>query len=225
MIKTFQRLLFSLLFVSSFSFTYSFDDCSVEEVFTSIYDNEVWGVEGEKCLSGFGSTVKSTEEYRRFIQNVFVLADIHSVVDAGCGDWVFSKEINWKGINYIGYDAVLSVIEENKNKYGKSNISFIQGDILSIDLPPADLLICKDVLQHLTNEDVLTFIKQLPKFKYCLITNDIDRATNTSQNQDIQRGDYRTIDLTRPPFSVKGTKILTYQVGWATKQVLLIKHQ
>ena len=187
---------------------------SREEVFTKIYKDAVWGgnADGEGG-SGGGSTLEATAVYRRYLQDFFLDDDIHSVVDIGCGDWSFSRAMNWEGIHYIGYDIVNSVILKNQAKYTAPNIHFVHGDALYIDLPKADLLICKDVLQHLSNEDITTFIKKLKKFKYCLITNDVTVRRGMGRNRQISTGSERTLDLTRPPFSLEGVKVLQLCIG------------
>ena len=196
---------------------------STEEAFTDIYNTGEWGRNkfGEGT-SGPGSLPETTELYRIFIQQFLDQNQIQSVVDMGCGDWSFSRLINWENVNYMGYDVVKSVIEKNQAEFTQPNIHFYHGDALTTDLPPADLLICKDVLQHLSNEDISSFIQQLPKFKFCLITNDVDRRTLSSSNPDIHTGGFRQLDLTKAPFNLAGTVALIYVSDRATKQVLLI---
>lgn len=197
-----------------------------EEVFTNIYSNKVWGQnENGEGHSGGGSTLQATIVYRTFLQDFLSQYNIHSVLDVGCGDWEFSQAIDWTGIKYIGYDVVDEVIENNRAKFGTDNILFFTGNILNSQLQKADLLICKEVLQHLTNRDILKFIYHISKFKYCLITNDVDPISLTSTNPDIERGDCRYLDLTKPPFNLNGIKILTYEAGGAIKSVLLIQNR
>ena len=158
-----------------------------------------------------------------FLQDFLKHNEIKSVVDVGCGDWSFSQYIDWKNISYIGYDVVKSVIERNIKKYSDPSCLFVHANALTVDLPSADLLICKDVLQHISNENVLNFLKQIGKFKYCLITNDTDFDTETSLNSDTEAGGYRTLDLTKEPFGVKGVKALSYIAhGSVKKQILLV---
>jgi hypothetical protein len=57
------------------------------------------------------------------------------------------------------------------------------------------------VLQHLPVKLIKKFIKnnlRKGKYKWALITND-----RGLENQDIKPGDYRAINLSRPPFEVK----------------------
>lgn len=198
-------------------------DQSPEEAFTYIYENKLWGAnEYGEGHSGCGSTVVATEPYRKFLEEFLKTFEITSVVDYGCGDWEFSQTIDWTGIDYLGLDVVKHVIERNQEKFSAPNIHFVNVDGLSTTLPKADLLICKDVLQHLTNEDIAVFLEQIPSFKYCLITNDVNPKTKTSQNTNIPRGGFRWLDLTRPPFNQKGEKVLFYSDGYHLKQLLLI---
>lgn len=198
-----------------FTFSLIQADPSAEEAFTDIYKNKVWG-----GTSGGGSTLETTELYRAFLQKFFAVYNIHSVVDAGCGDWEFSQAMDWSGITYRGYDVVESVIANNQASFSSPTIQFFQGDITALDLPQADLLICKDVLQHLPNEDIFDLLTQFPKFKYCLITNDIDHF---EYNAQIERGGYRPLDLTCAPFYLRGNKIFTFISGPNVKQVLILK--
>lgn len=199
---------------------------SLQDIFSQIYTHKLWGqnAEGHGC-SGSGSSLDTTVEYRMLIELILKVYDIKSVVDLGCGDWEFSRVIKWGTADYQGFDVVAHVIERNILKYSKSNVSFAILDATQQELPSADLLICKDVLQHLSNEDVEKIIKQFAKFKYCIITNDdIYTHSLTSDNQDIVRGDWRPIDITMPPFNLSAQKLLVYKSGYVTKQVLLISN-
>ncbi len=149
--------------------------------------------------------------------------DIRSVVDAGCGDWTFSCAIDWSGIDYRGYDVVETVINENNRKYGKPNIRFIQGNVVDHDLPPADLLLCKHVLQHLPEQDVMRFLHQLPKYRHALVTNSVNPRTLSAENRNIVMGDYREFDPTAYPYNVRGIKVLTYWEGAWMNQVVHIQ--
>ncbi len=75
------------------------------------------------------------------------------------------------------------------------------------ELSSADLLICKNVLQHLSNAMVARFIRKnlMPgKFRLALITNDV----GTGPVPDISPGQYRRIDLRQPPFNLKNIEEL-----------------
>ncbi len=196
-------------------------ESSAEEVFTDIYKQGVWSW-GVEWSSGSGGNLANAREYVGFIQSFLKDKNIQTVVDLGCGDWDLSRHIDWSGIHYFGFDVVKHLIERNQQRYGTQTISFFQGDGTNASLPKADLLICKDVLQHLPNSHIFQILQQLPKFKYCLITNDVNSDTLTCNNDDTTLGGYHGVDLTRAPFNISGTKILNYRSEFVTKQVLLI---
>lgn len=191
-----------------------------EVVFSTIYAQKLWG----DNPSGDGSKPENTRLYRTFLQNFLREHQIQSVVDIGCGDWAFSRLMDWKGISYTGYDICKDLVEVNQKQFGSSSIHFIYGNGTRFDLPSADLLICKDVLQHLPNDEILRLSSQFKKYKHILLINDVDPETLSSDNRDIQAGSYRHLDLTRPPFNLAGQKLLTFPCFDVMKQVFYIKN-
>lgn len=193
------------------------------KVFDDIYRHAKWGSNTAGVgNSGTGSTLPATLLYRTFLQQFLKDNAIHSVVDAGCGDWEFSQAINWTGIDYRGFDIVEAVVAQNTKKYAKPNIHFFAANIIDQDLPAADLLISKHVLQHLPNRDVAKFLTKLSKYKHVLLINGVSRDTMSGSNADIAAGEYRELDVTRPPFNVPGVKVLTYWDGFHMQQVIYI---
>jgi SAM-dependent methyltransferase len=197
---------------------------SNESAFSYIYENGVWGCdENGQGTSGGGSDPKNAASYLAFLQQFLADHQITSVVDLGCGDFRVGNSICWDGINYVGIEVVESVVRRNIENFQASNISFLLADGANYPLPAADLLICKDVLQHLPFADIYQIVRQFRQFKYCLIINDVNPITLTCKNKDINRGGYRQLDLTRKPFRLSGGKIFQYVSESHTKQVLLVK--
>jgi SAM-dependent methyltransferase len=202
----------------------SADAPSEEEVFTEIYRTAKWGTYGrDGGTSGFGSSLQATVVYRTFLEHFMRDFAVRSVVDAGCGDWESTQAIDWTGIDYKGFDIVGSVIERDKGQFGKANVQFFQANIVDADLPPADLLICKQVLQHLPNAEVQRFLAKLGGYKHVLLIDSVDPISLSAKNVDIAAGDFRLLDLTRPPFNVRGEKLLTYWDGGSMEQVIHMK--
>jgi SAM-dependent methyltransferase len=194
---------------------------TTKEVFEHIYHQARWGKNAEGIgHSGTGSTLRATMYWRLFVTAFLANNHISSVVDAGCGDWEFSQSIDWTGIDYKGYDIVEAVIAADKQKFERPNIHFFTGDIVETDLPPADLLIVKHVLQHLPNEAVKRLMLQFPKYRHVLLVNGVDAVTLSANNLDIVSGGYRDLDVTTPPFSLHGAKVLTYWDGFNMQQVV-----
>lgn len=175
---------------------------TVEEVFTDIYKNELWG-QGQG--SGGGSSIEITTGYRIFLQEFIDEHEIKSVVDYGCGDWQFSKLINWSSDPdrvYLGIDCVQAVVDKCNTKFGNDKTKFICSNTLE-GVEKSDLLIIKDVLIHWPNQEIIKFIKQLnssKKFKYTLITV---QCNQEKLNEDIQFGEFHNLDLNKPPFNFK----------------------
>lgn len=189
--------------------------------FEAIYAKGIWGRnEAGEGTSGSGSTLEATAPYRSFLQSFMKKHGIESVVDAGCGDWEFSSAIDWTGIDYKGYDIVPAVIAKAKEKYERPNVRFFVANIVTDELPPADLLISKHVIQHLPNADVRKFLRQLPKYRHILLTNSVHPVTLSAQNRDIEVGGFRLMDPTQPPFGLPGVKVLTWWDGWHMQQVV-----
>jgi SAM-dependent methyltransferase len=221
-------LLYFFSFLSAEKIIASGKEQDCEAAFTSIYDNEIWGKNIDNTpSSGWGSSMEYMEPYIHFLEEFFQKNRIKSVVDVGCGDWAFSRFIHWDNIDYLGIDVVKSVIERNRQTFTYPNIVFCHGDMLQMPLPTADLMICKEVLQCLTNEDILIFLKKIKIFKHCLITNDLQTPNSSvySENNDIYyRGNSRPIDLTKPPFNVKGVEVFRYTIRNHIKHVFYIKN-
>jgi SAM-dependent methyltransferase len=185
--------------------------------FNRIYAEGTWGKDvAGKGTSGTGSTLEITREYRVYVEDFMKKHSVTSVVDAGCGDWSFSSTMDWGDASYLGVDIASDVIAAVRNKYEKGRITFQVGDITD-ELPAAELLISKDVLQHLSNELVHKFIRnnlRKGKYKWVILTND-----RGSENRDVASGGYRAIDLAAPPFEVRGLVDLPIKFGDETSKI------
>jgi SAM-dependent methyltransferase len=196
------------------------DEHAARDVFQSIYDTDHW-----KQGSGEGSYRDATDRYREVVAAAISGRDVRTVVDAGCGDWQFSKLIEWGGVHYVGLDVVPDVVEENTREHGSSEIEFRCVDVRHAQLPEGDLLICKDVLQHWDIESITRFLAaNLTRYRYLLITNDVASVhwPAGKLNAEISLGHWRTLDLERPPFGLRAQWRLEYDIrGEWTKRVLL----
>lgn len=145
----------------------------MEKQFTEIYDKGRWGKNASgNGVSGSGSNVShDTKFYINILMDFITENNLKKICDIGCGDWGFSKTINWDGLNYMGIDCVESVIKDNIKKYSKKNISFKKTD--GNHIPKGyDLIILKDVIQHWTDEDILNILpKIIENNKYVMLGN------------------------------------------------------
>lgn len=175
-------------------------------VFDEIYRKNVWLVG-----SGTGSTEHNTRGYRDFLHNFIRTNRISTVLDVGCGDWQIGRHIDWAGIDYVGID-VSAVVLTRTLAYARPGVRFFNMNAVTDQLPPADLLIAKDVLQHWSNADVKAFLAKLSQFRFALITNGVRPEESPMINSDITPGDWRPLDLRRAPFQIDGVYIAWFRM-------------
>jgi SAM-dependent methyltransferase len=178
---------------------------STKEAFTRIYQSDTWG-----GGSGQGSKPEFNGEYIATLHRFLHLNQIRSVVDFGCGDWQFSRLIHWGDVVYTGIDIVDSVVASNRDHHQSANIRFQVFDGLG-SLPCADLLLVKDVLQHLPNPLVSSYLEHFKaKYKWLIITN--DDLPQADLNQEISTGAWRPLRLDLPPFEERCTTLAQWVV-------------
>lgn len=196
--------------------------------FNEIYEKAKWATFYYDCSnayrgsSGYGSIPHNAKPYLNFLKKFIIKNHIKSVVDFGCGDWQLAREIDWHRVEYLGIDVVPSLIDHHNKYFKAQNIHFLEADGVHIELPKADLLICKDVLQHLPLKDIQIFLKQLSKFKYAILVDTVDLHNPSNNNREIDLGDFRPLDLSSEPFCLPGEKIAPYKCMWGeTKMIFL----
>ncbi|MDL2307480.1 class I SAM-dependent methyltransferase [Desulfovibrio sp. OttesenSCG-928-C06] len=179
----------------------------MRKVFSFIYEHNAWDFG-----SGLGSMPQTTLEYRYFLERFISERQISSVVDFGCGDWQSSRYIFWWGAEYTGYDVVPDVLDANRKHYASDNVRFLTSPQDRRLMRSADLLIAKDVLQHWPDAEISEFLEAVKgKYKYILITNSI--TPEDELNRDILLGQFRPLDLLRPPFSLDAECVLTWSIN------------
>jgi hypothetical protein len=119
--------------------------------FTDAFENRVW--KDAESLSGPGSTLTYTSELRLTLPGLVRALGCKSMLDAPCGDFNWMKEVDLTGIKYTGADIVPVMIEGLKAKYPKRK--FMVLDITKDPWPKVDFVLCRDVLFHLSNLDIV----------------------------------------------------------------------
>jgi hypothetical protein len=149
-----------------------------DEFFSNLYASGGWG----PVSSGGGSSPENTVEYRKFLIKFINENKIKTVWDYGCGDWTFSKLIDWGKVQYTGIEVVKKLVDQLNIKYKKTNIKFFhitEKNSKNFYIKKGDLLILKDVLQHWNNEEIVFFLdKVIDNFKFIIINN------SSSQKED-----------------------------------------
>jgi SAM-dependent methyltransferase len=215
------------------------------EIFSRIYKEHEWG---GVSRSGPGSDPELLRLYLQQLVAFIKEKKISSVVDIGCGDWALAGKIDWTGIDYTGIDIVPELVNRLNSTFGSDTIRFICADVSNADLPSAELCIIKDVLQHLSNASVHSFLNKLQKqFKYAVITNDIMhkkqagwrsgwKTARIEANCDIPDGAYRPLQLIEAPFHLRARRLSLIPLRFKrqvfghsgavfeTKEILLWEH-
>lgn len=125
---------------------------TTEQVFSGIHRNRAW--DNPESLSGPGSTLAATENLRRELPRLFERFKIKSVLDAPCGDFHWMSHVDLSGIDYTGADIVPALVEADLHRHAAPGRRFVHLDLLTSDLPDADLLLCRDCLIHLSFENI-----------------------------------------------------------------------
>ena len=174
-------------------------------IFYQKYIQNSW--KSKESVSGTGSELEITKVLREGLKTLVDKYNIKSMLDAPCGDFNWMKEFDLSNIEYIGADIIYQLIEENKNKYG---LDFRVLDVTNDILPKVDLILVRDCLVHLSNENIFNFLTNLKnsKIKYLLVTSFTDKDLGHEWrksviNSDIPNGGWRPINLEDAPFNIK----------------------
>lgn len=185
---------------------------SPADTFSEIYANGTWG-DGDEPNSGSGSDDSASAPFVDFVRRFIVEHDITSVVDLGCGDYRVSGKLADLPIDYTGIDVVPDLVARNMAAFGSRQIRFLCRDITTDALPSADLCIVRQVLQHLSNEQIARVLDQLHAFRYVIVAEhhparllrpNLDKDTGADTRIDFDSGVY----LEHAPFSVENAHIV-----------------
>jgi len=172
----------------------------LKDEFRDIYNSRRW--KSEETRSGGGSTMSATKEYRRKLAVLVERLGVKSILDAGCGDCNFMERwLEGRDITYIGVDIVPEAVEDCRKQCARSpNMSFQVADITTSKLPDCELVIVKDVIQHLSVWDAFLAVQnvQATKAEWLLINHFAD--TDVNRDTYVHGGGYYNMCL--PPFNL-----------------------
>jgi len=168
-------------------------------IFTKIYKENLWNSQESK--SGIGSELQHTQVLIEELPKLLHKYNIGTILDIPCGDYNWMKEIDLDGtdISYIGADIVPELIQENKRKYHGSEAWSVL-DIVNDPLPRMELVIVRDCLGHLSEDNARRAIRNIKKSgsKYLLATC----CTKTTSNINIIEGGWHPINLMIFPYNM-----------------------
>lgn len=202
------------------------EQSSLGERFSAIYADNLWS--SPESGSGLGSEVEFTANLRQWLVTTLPRLGVRSIVDAPCGDFNWMRlVVPQLELDYLGLDIVDSVIAANTKCHSSAQVRFAVANICSDPIPACDLLMVRDCLFHLSYADIDRFLANAAhsEFKYLLTTTHLTRPDFA--NADIVSGDFRLIDLFKPPFGFTPANVIEavddYPPGFpAPRQMVLI---
>ncbi len=189
---------------------------TASEIFSAVYSNNRWGGTPGLAYSGAGThDPRQASPYidavRRWLSSVE--SENKTVVDLGCGDFEIGSQLVDLCGEYVGVDVVASLVEANSKAFTRSNVRFFCLDLTTADLPVGDICILRQVLQHLSNDDIARILPKLDRYRWILLTEhqpsagewiaaNLDKPTNAHSRLGMGSG----VFLDRPPFAMDGSR-------------------
>jgi hypothetical protein len=179
----------------------------MEQIFAKIYKENLW--QNKESVSGRGSTLNWTTNLRKNLSLVLTELNVKTFLDLPCGDFNWGKTFDYGEINYIGGDIVEEIVKENQRKYGNDKTKFLHINLSKDVLPDVDIIMVRDCLMHLSDEDSLKCIDNIKKSKidYMLISSNPDKIKNSKKSKTSK-------DLRR-----QNLEILPYNLGTPIKYI------
>lgn len=191
-----------------------FKNLSNSEIFSIIYKEKIWNSESSKDFdSGWGSHEKEIINPYISRVNMFLKSKDEQlvVVDLGCGDFNVGKNLVEHSKRYIGVDIVKELVERNKLLFNVDKLEFLNLDILKDELPSGDCIFIRQVLQHLSNNDISRILGKFENYRYVVVTEEVplgnfvsnlDKPTGKDTRMYLNSG----LDIEKPPFNFETKK-------------------
>ena len=179
------------------------------DIFNEIYKKGYWANTG----SGSGShNPEIIEPYIIKVREFLTKIKPITIVDLGCGDFNVGKNFVDLTQNYIACDISSVILDRNKTNFSNfNNVNFKLLDLCNDQLPDGDVCFVRQVLQHLSNKDIINFIEKLninKQYKYLILTEHLPLGRNFKVNLDILTGQHTRISngsgvvLHKQPFNL-----------------------
>ncbi len=167
------------------------------DAFEEIFANNKWG--NAESKSGGGSTLAFTAPLRSELEQLLVKLKVRTFLDAPCGDFNWMSKVNFPAeMKYLGRDIVPALIEDTRARHAAPQRDFGVLDIVTDDLPKADLWLCRDVLFHLSNDEIIAVLRNFVRSEIpWLLTTTFDFV---NENRDVRAGGFRFLNLGAAPF-------------------------
>lgn len=180
------------------------------DVMEQIYTMKLWGDNNSEFYSGIGSHhPEIVNPYIEALSSYLQTFEYPPVIcDMGCGDFNIGRNMVQYADKYIGVDIVGDLIEYNSRTFKYENLDFQCLDITVDELPTADVVILRQVLQHLSNDEIHGILTKLYNYKFLILTEHLPQG-EFEPNKEIISGQgtrlkkQSGVNLLAPPFNFK----------------------
>jgi hypothetical protein len=196
---------------------------SLAETFSRIYSRNIWASsdwDGSAPYSGPGAYGSFLKQYAEIAQQQIVALGVTSLADLGCGDFSVGKVLAGLVRTYKGLDVSPAVIDYHRKVHSAPSVSFICGDLTQSDLPPADIAVVRQVLQHLSNAEIQLVLANVARtYSLALVSEHIYIGRKSRPNLDIPHGPETRVPLRSgvfidlPPFSLPSAWVSDIDYG------------
>jgi SAM-dependent methyltransferase len=172
------------------------DSLDLGERFTLLHELGIY--HGDESLSGYASSMAETSALRAALPDLLRRWEVQSLLDLPCGDFHWMQHVDLGNVDYTGVDVVPELVERNNRLYGGTHRRFLHLDATRDPLPKTDLVLCRDLLIHLSLADMRRILGQIVAAGPRLLL--VSHFSNCTETVDIVSGDYHPVNLCAPPF-------------------------
>jgi hypothetical protein len=167
----------------------TFGRLPIADAFDRVYAQAVWGESADEA-SGSGSYGTWASECVAFVESLVAAHGLRSAVGVGCGDFNVGARLCALFERYEALDVSRVIIERNRRRFGHlRNVRFSVVDATREPLPRADLVMVRQVLQHLSNAQIEPVLRNAQTCGARLIVvaeHAIEPSAVTEYNVDLQ---------------------------------------
>ena len=212
----------------------------MQKYFSEVYARNKWGTASDDdggpthIYSGDGASAEKCLSLIDYINDNLI--EKKTVLEMGCGDMRVAQKLDFsRMVSYTCVDVAPVAVEEAKKVLGmlkqcrdnenKLKCHAFQGDG-SVELPPADLLLVKDVLMHWPTTLISSFtLNILTNFHESLLTFTV--AEKNSERPSIIPGEFAALSLAdlALPAELIVSKMLENVCEDKTKRSFFIVHK
>jgi hypothetical protein len=168
--------------------------------FTVVHERNLWGA--SQSRSGYGSEpgTPSVVISERAIEIAVTEHGVRSINDIPCGDFLWMPDLlaRLEPVRYCGFDIVKPLVTNNKMRFPDREFRVL--DVTTEVPPAADMIFCKDLFNHLRDQDVKRAIENMRRSgsTYLLASNNPG-----FENTPLPKGPSgsRLLDLCNAPFA------------------------